>query len=395
MEKVAIIGAFRTAIGKLGGSLASVSATELSSIALKQSMAQSKVAPSDIEEVIIGQVIQAGAGPNPTRRAALLAGIPETVPSYTVNMVCASGMKAVELGALLIASGQRQIVAVGGMENMSMAPYLLEHARSGYRLGNGELVDAVLRDALVDPAAGCHMGMTAEKLAEWYAVSRREQDAYAADSQLKACRAMQSGAFEAETVPVPVPQRRGSPMVFDRDEFPRPDTTADTLSTLKPAFTRDETVTAGNSSGINDGAATMLLVSETEARRRGLRPMARILATASTALEPERMGLGPVSATRDALARAGLNLQDIDVVELNEAFAVQCIAVMRELHLSPDVVNLNGGAIALGHPVGATGARILVTLLHLMHGRGAKRGLATLCVGGGQGMATVVERLEV
>ena len=392
MRDVVIVGAVRTAIGRLGGALADVPVTELGAVVLKEAVRRAGLAPGDVEEVVMGHAIQAGAGLNPARQALLLAGMPVFTPAYTVNKVCASGMKAVALGALSVAAGEREIVAVGGMENMSRAPYLLSQARSGYRLGDGEVLDAILRDALQDPIAGCHMGMTAENLAEEFGIGRGDQDVFAARSQEKTKAAQEDGRFEAEIVPVEIPQRRGDSMVFCVDEFPRPDTTAEALATLKPAFKEDGTVTAGNASGINDGACAMILLSADEAKRRGIRPMARILATASAALQPERMGMGPAPATRAALDRAGLALEDMDVIELNEAFAAQSLAVIRELGLDVQKVNLNGGAIALGHPVGASGARILVTLLHIMADRGYGLGLATLCVGGGQGMAVVVAR---
>jgi len=392
MHQVVIAGAVRTAIGKFGGTLADVPVTELGTVVVKEAMKRAGVPPEDVDEVIMGQVLQAGAGPNPARQVSLRSGIPITVPAYTVNKVCASGMKAVTLGALSIASGQNDIVVAGGMENMSAAPFLLEKARWGYRLGDGELLDCLLRDALQDPNENCHMGITAENLADEFGIGRREQDEFAALSQRKAAAAIKAGRFEAEIVPVAVPQRKGEPISFKIDEFPRPDTTVEVLSTLKPAFKKDGCVTAGNASGINDGAAAMVLLSAEEAERRGIEPLAKIVSYASAALEPGRMGLGPVPATKTALDRAGLGLSDIEVVELNEAFAAQSLAVIRELGLDPDVVNLNGGAIALGHPVGASGARIIVTLLHIMADRGARLGLATLCVGGGQGMALILER---
>jgi acetyl-CoA C-acetyltransferase len=340
----------------------------------------------------MGQVIQAGAGLNPARQVALMAGMPVSVPAYTVNKVCASGLKAVALGALSIASGENGIVVAGGMENMNAAPFLLQRARWGYRLGDSELLDSVWRDALYDPAEGYHMGITAESLAVEYAIGRREQDEFAAYSQHKAAEAIRAGRFEDEIVPVEVPQRKGEPFSFRIDEFPRPDTTVEVLAAFKPAFKEKGTVTAGNASGINDGAAAMVLLPVDEAQRRGIRPMARIISYASGGVEPVRMGLGPVPATKAALAKGGLGLEGIEVIELNEAFAAQALAVIAELGLRSDILNLNGGAIALGHPLGATGARILVTLLHVMADRGARLGLATLCIGGGQGMAMVVAR---
>ena len=391
MREVIIAGAVRTAIGKFGGALAEVSAVELGAVVVGEALRRAEIAPEDVDEVIMGHVLQGGAGLNPARQAALLSGIPVTVPAYTVNKVCASGMKAVALAALSVASGERNIVVAGGMENMSAAPFLLPTARWGQRLGDGELLDGLLRDALTDPGEQCHMGITAENLAQEFRISRHEQDEFAAESQRRASAAIEAGKFEAEIVPVELPQRKGGPARFAVDEFPRPGTTVEILSKLKPAFRKDGTVTAGNASGINDGAAAMVLLSADEAAARGIRPMARIASYASAALEPMRMGLGPVPATRTALDRAGLALKQIETIELNEAFAAQSIAVIRELGLDSGIVNANGGAIALGHPVGASGARIIVTLLHLMAERNTRLGLATLCIGGGQGMALVAE----
>jgi len=390
MRDVVIVGPVRIAIGKFGGTLAEVPVTELGAIVVKEAMRRARIAPEEVDEVVMGHVIQAGAGLNSARQVALISGLPISTPAYTVNKVCASGMKAVALGAVSIASGENEIVVAGGMENMNAAPFLLSKARWGYRLGDDELLDSVLSDALRDPIEGCHMGITAENLAAEFGIDRRAQDEFAADSQRKAAAAIEAGRFEAEIVPVGVPQRKGEPLAFSIDEFPRPETTVDVLSTLRPAFKKDGTVTAGNASGINDGAAAMVLLSADEAKRRGIRPMARIVSYASAGVEPARMGLGPVPATRAALDRAGLTLDEVEAIELNEAFAAQSLAVIAQLGLEPEIVNLNGGAIALGHPVGASGARILVTLLHIMADRGARLGLATLCVGGGQGMAMVV-----
>jgi len=392
MRDVVIAGPVRTPIGKFGGALANVSAVDLGAIVVKETLARARVPLKDVNEVVMGHVIQAGVGSNSARQAALEAGVPVSVPAFTVNKVCASGMKAVTLAALSIASGEREIIVAGGMENMSAAPYLLPRARWGQRLGDGQVLDALLRDGLTDAGAQCHMGITAENLTEEFEISRREQDEFAAESQRKAAAAMTEGRFEAEIVPVSVPQRKGQPRPVTRDEFPRPDTTVEILAKLKPAFKEGGTVTAGNASGINDAAAAMTLLSADEAKRRGIQPLARIVSYASVALEPMLMGLGPVGATRLALERAGVTLEDIEVIELNEAFAAQSIAVIRQLDLDPLRVNLNGGAIALGHPLGSTGARILVTLLHLMAARNLRLGLATLCVGGGQGMAVIVER---
>ena len=390
MRDIAIAGPVRTAIGKFGGSLADIPVTELGAVVVKEAMRRAQIAPEEVDEVVMGHVIQAGAGLNAARQVALISGLPISTPAYTVNKVCASGLKAVALGAQSIASGENEIVVAGGMENMSAAPFLLPKARWGYRLGDGELLDSILSAALQDPTEGCHMGITGENLAEELGIGRRAQDEFAARSQHKAVAAIEAGRFAAEIVPVEVPQRKGEPLSFSTDEFPRPGTTVEVLSTLRPAFKKDGTVTAGNASGINDGAAAMVLLSADEAKRRGIRPTARIVNYASAGVEPTRMGFGPVPATRTALNRAGLTLADIDVVELNEAFAAQSLAVIAQLGLDPEIVNPNGGAIALGHPVGASGARILVTLLHIMADRGAHLGLATLCVGGGQGMAMIV-----
>jgi acetyl-CoA C-acetyltransferase len=393
MRDVVIAGANRTAIGKLSGSLATVSAVNLGATVMKAAVERAGVGGEAVGEVIMGQVIQAGAGPNPARQAVLEAGFPMTLPAYTVNKVCASGMKAVALGYMSIASGEQNVVLAGGMENMSQAPYLLAQARSGYRLGDGVMKDAILNDALEDPTLSCHMGVTAEALAKEFGIDRKAQDAFAADSQKKAGDAIASGCFKEEITPVVIPQRRGDTIVFDEDEYPRADTTEDVLAKLKPAFQTDGTVTAGNASGINDGAAAMVLCAADVVNDLGVTPMARIVSVASSALAPMRMGLGPVDATQRALEKAKLNLADMGAIELNEAFAAQSLAVIQALHLDVDCVNVNGGAIALGHPVGASGARILVSLLHILHVRKLQYGLATLCVGGGQGMAIIVERL--
>ena len=394
MRDVVIAGPVRTAIGKFGGALADVPVVELGSAVVSETLKRSGIPPQDVDEIIMGNVLQAGVGANPARQVALNAGLPITTPAYTVNKVCASGMKAVALGALAVASGECDIIVAGGMESMSTAPFLLPRVRWGQRLGDGEVLDVILRDALSDPGEQCHMGMTAENLAAEFSITRREQDEFAVESQRKAGEAIKAGSFEAEIVPVEALRRKGGAVSFQVDEFPRPGTAVDTLGGLKPAFKDDGTVTAGNASGINDGAAAMVLLSADEAKARGLRPLARIVSYASAALEPMRMGMGPVPATRKVLERAGLTLADIDLAELNEAFAAQSVAVLRELDLNPEQVNLNGGAIALGHPVGASGARILVTLLHIMAQRNLNLGLATLCVGGGQGMAIIVESCD-
>jgi len=393
MRDVVIAGANRTAIGKLSGSLSTVPVVSLGATVMKAAIERAGVDVGAVDEVIMGQVIQAGAGPNPARQAILEAGFPITLPAYTVNKVCASGMKAVALGYLSIASGEQNVVLAGGMENMSQAPYLLAQARSGYRLGDGVMKDAILNDALEDPTLSCHMGVTAETLAKEFGIDREAQDAFAVRSQKRAGDAILSGNFKDEITPVVIPQRRGDAVVFDVDEYPRSDTTVEVLAKLKPAFDSEGTVTAGNASGINDGAAAMVLCAADEVDWLGVKPMARIVSVASSALAPMRMGMGPVDASKRALEKAGLSLADMGVIELNEAFAAQSLAVIQALDLDVDLVNVNGGAIALGHPVGASGARILVSLLHIMQARKVQFGLATLCVGGGQGMAVIVERL--
>jgi acetyl-CoA C-acetyltransferase len=394
MRDVYVIGAARTAIGKLGGALAAMSAVELGTAAVLEGMRRARIEPTEVSELIMGQVIQEGAGMNPARQVSLLAGVPVSVPAFTVNMVCASGMKAVALAAQAVAAGEAEIVMAGGMESMSNAPYLLDKARAGYRLGDGAIVDSILRDALTDPLGRYHMALTAERLAEEKGISREEQDAFALFSQEKTARAIRGKAFEEEITAVTLPPaRRGAESAsFSVDEYPRPDTDARGLAGLRPAFKEGGTVTAGNASGINDGAAVLVLASAEQVRARGLHPLGRFRAAAAAGVEPERMGMGPVPATRAALSSAGLSLADIEAVELNEAFAAQSLAVIRELGINPDIVNVHGGAIALGHPVGASGARILVTLLHVMKASGRKIGMATLCVGEGQGMAVILER---
>ena len=392
MRNVVVASATRTAIGRFGGSLSGHSSVDLGEVVLREAVDRAGLRPEDVQEVILGNVIQAGSGQNVARQALIRAGIPVSVPGYTVNKVCASGMKAVALAALSIASGEQDIVIAGGVESMSNAPFLLKKARRGYHLGEGLLHDSILTDALSDPLSGDHMGATAENLADEFAISREDQDCFALRSHQRAIHAIEKRHFEGEIVPVPLPQREGPATLFRTDEYPRVDTSLEALSRLKPAFREGGSVTAGNSSGINDGAAALVIMSEDAAKERGLQPLARIVAFASAALEPERMGLGPVGASRSALERGGLQLSDIDVIELNEAFAAQSLAVIRELNLDPEKVNPGGGAIALGHPVGASGARVIVTLAYAMERLEKNLGLATLCVGGGQGMALILER---
>lgn len=392
MRTVVIASAARTPIGSFGGSLASVSAAQLGSLVIGEVIRRSGLPADRVEEVVMGQILQGGCGQNTARQAAIGAGIPQDVPSYTVNKLCGSGLKSVALGALAIAAGEAGTIVAGGMESMSRAPYLLDKARGGYRLGNGIMEDSILKDALTDAFHGIHMGITAENIADQYRISREESDAFALQSQQKAAKAQGEGLFNREIVPVPIHGKRGETTLVTDDEYLRCDTTMESLAKLRPAFKEDGVVTAGNSSGINDAAAAVLLMDEDGAKQAGIRPLARILGWGSVGVDPRIMGMGPVEAIRKALSKAGLKLDDLDLVELNEAFAAQSLAVIRELRLDSRKVNVNGGAIALGHPVGASGARILVTLLHEMERIGVRRGLAALCIGGGQGIAMVVER---
>ncbi len=387
---VVITGALRTPVGKFGGALAGVSASDLGSIVIKALLEKTGCASDAVDEVILGNILQAGQGQGPARQAAIKAGLPLSVPATTINMLCGSGLKAVNLAMAMIESGQAEVVIAGGMENMSAAPYLLPKARWGYKMGNDTLVDSMTNDALIDAFDGCHMGITAERLAEKFSISRQEQDIFAANSQQKAQRAQESRRFSDEIVPVEVPGKKRVTVV-DTDEYPRPDVTAESLSSLAPAFQAEGTVTAANASGINDGAAALLLMSEQKANTLGIPAMATLVSGASTGVDPAIMGIGPVSAVRKALGNAGLSLEQIELIELNEAFAAQSLAVCRELGLNQEIVNVNGGAIALGHPVGASGARILVTLLHEMKKRRSQYGLASLCVGGGMGVATIIK----
>lgn len=393
MQEVVIVRAVRTAIGSFGGTLKDLPAAELGSVVIKDILEKTGIPPAEIDEVILGNVLQAGLGQNPARQAAIRAGIPEHVPSYTVNKVCGSGLKAVGLAAQAIRAGDGQVYIVGGMENMSLAPYVDQKARWGARMGHSELVDVMIKDGLWCAFNDVHMGITAENIAERWQISREEQDQFAALSQQKCEAAQAEHRFAAEIVPVVIPQRKGDPIRFDRDEYPRAGVTAEGLGKLRPAFKKDGTVTAGNASGINDGAAALLIMSVDKAISLGLKPMARLLSYAASGVDPAIMGIGPVLASRKALAKANLSIEDMDLIEANEAFAAQSIAVAKELGFDSAKVNVNGGAIALGHPIGASGARILVTLLHALENRNLKRGLATLCIGGGQGYAIVVERM--
>lgn len=393
MREVAIVSAARTAIGSFGGSLSQVPATELGAVVIKEVLHRAGISGEQVDEVIMGNVLQAGLGQGPARQAAIAAGIPHHVPSMTINKLCGSGLKAVHLGTQAIQLGEAEVVVAGGMENMSLAPYLLPKARTGYRMGDQTVVDSMIHDGLMCAMNNYHMGITAENLAEKYNLSREEQDAFAASSQQKAERAISEGRFKEEIVGVQIPQRKGDPIVIDTDEYPKSGVTTEGLAKLRAAFKKDGTVTAGNASGINDGAAAVLLMSVEKATELGLKPMAIIRGNGHVGVDPAIMGIGPVGATEKALKKAGLTLQDMDLIEANEAFAAQSLAVGKELGWNPEIVNVNGGAIALGHPIGASGARVLVTLLHEMQKREAKLGLATLCIGGGQGVATIVERV--
>ena len=393
VQEVVIVSAVRTAIGSFGGSLSNIPVPKLGAYVLKEALNRAGVEAEQVDEVIMGNVLQAGVGQGPARQAAMEAGIPYQVPSMTINKICGSGLKAVHLATQAIQLGEADVILAGGMESMSLAPYLLPKARTGYRMGNQEVVDSMINDGLWCAMNQYHMGITAENVAAHYGISREEQDEFAALSQQRAQKAIEEGKFKAEIVPVEVPQRKGDPIIFDTDEFPRKGTTVEGLSKLRPAFKADGTVTAGNASGINDGAAALLLMSAKKAEELGLKPMAVIRANANAGVDPALMGTGPVPATKKALAKAGLTIADLDLIEANEAFAAQALAVGRELDWDIEKVNVNGGAISLGHPIGASGARILVTLLYEMERRQAKYGLATLCIGGGQGVATIVERV--
>lgn len=392
MEKIVIASAVRTPVGNYGGALKDFSAVDLAALIYKEALRRAGVGPDQVDEVIMGNVLQGGQGQNPARQAALKAGLPVTAAAMTINMVCGSGLRAVALAAQAIAAGEADIILAGGFESMSQAPYYLNQARWGYRMGNGTVEDGMIKDGLWCALGNTHMGITAENLAERYQLSRREQDEFAAESQRRAAEAIKANRFADEILAVEIPQRKGDPIVFATDEFPRAGVTADSLAKLRPAFKRDGTVTAGNASGINDGAAALVLMSESKAKELGIDALATFVAGAHAGVEPDVMGLGPVSAVRKVLAKTGLTLADIELIEANEAFAAQSLAVNRELGWNTDIINVNGGAIALGHPIGASGARILVTLLYELKKRGAKRGLATLCVGGGMGVAAIVER---
>ncbi|AFN79870.1 acetyl-CoA acetyltransferase [Stutzerimonas stutzeri DSM 10701] len=392
MQDVVIVAATRTAIGSFQGALANVPAVDLGAAVIQRLLEQTGVPGEQVDEVILGHVLTAGAGQNTARQAAVKAGLPHGVSSMTLNKVCGSGLKAVQLAAQAIRCGDAEVVIAGGMENMSLAPYVMPGARTGLRMGHGKIVDTMIQDGLWDAFNDYHMGITAENLVEKYNLSREEQDAFAAASQQKAAAAIETGRFADEITPILIPQRKGEPLAFAVDEQPRAGTTAEALAKLKPAFKKDGSVTAGNASSLNDGAAAVLLMSAEKAQALGLPVLARIAGYASAGVDPAIMGIGPVDATRRTLAKAGWDIQQLDLIEANEAFAAQSLSVGKELNWDAAKVNVNGGAIALGHPIGASGCRILVTLLHEMIRRDAHKGLATLCIGGGQGVALAVER---
>lgn len=393
MREVVIASAVRTAIGKFGGSLLPLSAPELGAIVIKEALKRANVPGEKVDEVIFGNVLQAGLGQNPARQASIKAGLPIEVPAFTVNKVCGSGLKCVELAAQSILAGDNDIVVAGGMESMSNAPFVTSgKARWGLRMGDSKLVDVMIKDGLWDAFNNYHMGITSENVAEKFGVTREDQDEVSARSQQRAIAAIKSGAFKDEIVPVTIKTKKGE-TVFDTDEFPREGTTTEILAKLRPAFKQGGTVTAGNASGLNDGAAALVIMSAEKAQELGIKPMAKILSYASAGVDPAIMGIGPIPASRKTLSKAGLEVKDLDLIEANEAFAAQFVEVGRELNFDPDKVNVNGGAIALGHPIGASGARILVTLLYALKNRDKKLGLATLCIGGGMGTSAVVEML--
>jgi len=391
MEEIVIVGAARTAIGKFGGMLAKMPASDMGALIIKSVLQRAGLSPEQVSEVIMGQVLAAGVGQNPARQASIKAGLPFMVPAMTINKVCGSGLKAAMLGAQSIANGDSDIVVAGGQENMSAAPHVLNGSRDGFRMGDVKMIDSMIVDGLWDAFNQYHMGVTAENVAKEYAVTREEQDEFAVASQNKAEAAMKAGRFKDEIVTVEIASRKG-PVMFADDEYPRAGATLEAMKALKPAFDKSGTVTAGNASGLNDGAAAVVLTSAKKARELGLKPIARIKAFATAGVDPKYMGMGPVPASKRCLARAGWEPKDLDLMEINEAFASQAIAVNRQMGWDTKKVNVNGGAIALGHPIGASGCRILVTLLHEMQKRDAKKGLASLCIGGGMGVALAVER---
>lgn len=392
MRNVVIAAAARTPIGAFGGALSSLSAVELGTAVVRHLLQKTGIDPAQVDEVILGQVLTAGCGQNPARQTARNAGLPDAVPALTINKVCGSGLKALQLATQAIRVGDADLIIAGGQESMSQSPHVVPHSRNGQRMGNWEMVDTMIKDGLWDAFHDYHMGITAENIVEKYGISREEQDAFAAHSQQKAEAAIQAGRFADEIVPVQIPQRKGDPLVVDRDENPRPGVTAEALAKLRPAFKKDGSITAGNASSLNDGAAAVILCSEEKAKELGLTPLAVIKAYANAGVDPAIMGTGPIPATRRCLERAGWSVDDLDLIEANEAFAAQAISVNRDLGWDTAKVNVNGGAIALGHPIGASGCRILVTLIHEMIKRDAHKGLATLCIGGGMGVALAIER---
>ncbi|NHH85982.1 acetyl-CoA C-acetyltransferase [Cobetia sp. MB87] len=392
MQDVVIVAARRTAVGAFGGSLAGISAADLGAYVIKDILASTGVSGDQVDEVLLGQVLTAGCGQNPARQAVIKAGLPEGVPAMTINKVCGSGLKALHLATQAIRCGDAELILAGGQENMSLSPHVLPNSRDGKRMGDWKAIDSMVHDGLWDAFNDIHMGITAENLAEKYEITREAQDAFAAASQQKACAAIEAGRFKGQIVPVEIPQRKGDPIIFDTDENPRAGTTAEKLAGMRPAFKKDGTVTAGNASALNDGAAVVMLCSADKARELGLTPLATIKAYSNAGVDPKIMGIGPAPATRLCLKKAGWSLEDLDLIEANEAFAAQALSVNKELGWDVDKVNVNGGAIALGHPIGASGCRVLVSLVHEMIERDAKKGLATLCIGGGQGVALAIER---
>ncbi|PAU86229.1 acetyl-CoA C-acyltransferase [Pseudomonas sp. WN033] len=392
MQEVVIVAATRTAIGSFGGQFANIPAHELGATVIRALLEQTAIDPASVDEVILGQVLTAGCGQNPARQAAIHAGLPHSVPALTLNKVCGSGLKALHLAAQAIRCGDAEIMIAGGQESMSLSPHLLPTSRSGQRMGHGQIIDSMIHDGLWDAFNDYHMGITAENLVDKYGISREEQDAFAAASQQKAVAAQQAGRFDAEITPVSVSQRKGEALLINQDEQPRPGTTAESLGKLRPAFKKDGSVSAGNASSLNDGAAAVMLMSASKAAELGLPVLAKVAAYANAGVDPAIMGIGPVSATQRCLSKAGWQVRDLELIEANEAFAAQALAVGKELQWDASKVNVNGGAIALGHPIGASGCRVLVTLLHEMLKRDAKKGLATLCIGGGQGVALALQR---
>ncbi len=392
MTDVVIVAAGRTAIGKFAGTLAKIPAADLGAHVIRALLARSGIKPEQVSEVILGQVLTAGIGMNGARQASIRAGIPDMVPAMTINMVCGSGLRATHLAAQAIKAGDAQIVIAGGQESMSLAPHVMMDSREGFRMGDAKLIDTMINDGLTDIFNQYHMGVTAENVAKQFGVTRQDQDAFAVASQQKAEAAQKAGRFKDEIIPIEIPQRKGAPLVFDADEYPKHGATLDVLAGLKPAFDKNGTVTAANASGINDGAAAVIMMSADRAKELGLKPLARVRAYASAGVDPKIMGMGPVPASQLCLSKAGWKVSDLDLMEINEAFAAQAVAVNRQMGWDTAKINVNGGAIALGHPIGASGCRILVTLLHEMIRRDARKGLASLCIGGGMGTALAVER---